>query len=234
MGGAFHQILSQLRKNKRVSQREVASDLYISQALLSHYENGIREPGLDFVNRACNYYGVTADFLLGRTEADLVESLWTGGDGALFDAKTLVSMLLALGQLERESLTDSVLRCYGAVTYRLLRHVARSDPDMAARLSVPETRVAALSDLELRLGEMQFLDSLEALSADRGPGVSKDPLLEQMEALLIALDGQLSQSAAPREPAVTPPFSTPAAMDAARPSRENQLRTQALYGAENI
>jgi len=68
MVGTFHQNLSQLRKSKRVSQRKVASDLYISQALLSHYENGIREPGLDFVNRACNYYGVTADFLLGRTE----------------------------------------------------------------------------------------------------------------------------------------------------------------------
>jgi len=68
MNGAFHQILSQLRKNQRVSQRQVAADLYISQALLSHYENGIREPGLDFVNRACNYYGVTADYLLGRTD----------------------------------------------------------------------------------------------------------------------------------------------------------------------
>ena len=34
---------------------------------LSHYENGAREPGLDFVCRACEYYGVTADYLLGRT-----------------------------------------------------------------------------------------------------------------------------------------------------------------------
>ena len=72
MVGAFHQILSGLRKGKRVSQRKVAADLYISQALLSHYENGIREPGLDFVNRACDYYGVTADYLLGRTEEGAV------------------------------------------------------------------------------------------------------------------------------------------------------------------
>ena len=67
MNGVFHQILSQLRKKQQVSQRQVAADLYISQALLSHYENGIREPGLDFVNRACNYYGVSADYLLGRS-----------------------------------------------------------------------------------------------------------------------------------------------------------------------
>ena len=49
------------------SQRAVAKDLGISQALLSHYENGIREPGLAFVIKACDYYNVSADFLLGRT-----------------------------------------------------------------------------------------------------------------------------------------------------------------------
>ena len=59
--------LSRLRREKGVSQRKAASDLHISQALLSHYENGAREPGLAFVCRACDYYGVTADFLLGRT-----------------------------------------------------------------------------------------------------------------------------------------------------------------------
>ena len=59
--------LSRLRREKGVSQRKAASDLNISQALLSHYENGAREPGLAFVCRACDYYGVTADFLLGRT-----------------------------------------------------------------------------------------------------------------------------------------------------------------------
>ncbi len=59
--------LSRLRREKGVSQRKAAADLLISQALLSHYENGAREPGLAFVCRACDYYGVTADFLLGRT-----------------------------------------------------------------------------------------------------------------------------------------------------------------------
>lgn len=59
--------LSRLRREKGVSQRRAAAELQISQALLSHYENGAREPGLAFVCRACDYYGVTADYLLGRT-----------------------------------------------------------------------------------------------------------------------------------------------------------------------
>ena len=59
--------MSALRKKRGLSQRKVATDLQISQALLSHYENGIREPGLSFVVKACDYYNVSADFLLGRT-----------------------------------------------------------------------------------------------------------------------------------------------------------------------
>jgi transcriptional regulator with XRE-family HTH domain len=57
-----------LRRARGLSQRAAAADLHISQALLSHYENGTREPGLDFVCRACRYYGVSADYLLGMTE----------------------------------------------------------------------------------------------------------------------------------------------------------------------
>ena len=63
----FSRTLSLLRREKNVSQRVAAADLGISQALLSHYENGAREPGLAFVTRACDYYHVSADFLLGRS-----------------------------------------------------------------------------------------------------------------------------------------------------------------------
>ena len=62
----FAAAMAALRRERGLSQRKVAADLGISQAQLSHYENGAREPGLNFVCRACDYYGVTADYLLGR------------------------------------------------------------------------------------------------------------------------------------------------------------------------
>ena len=68
MTRGFSETMSELRRKKGASQRTAAADLGISQALLSHYENGAREPGLDFVSRACEYYGVSADYLLGRTD----------------------------------------------------------------------------------------------------------------------------------------------------------------------
>ena len=64
----FSRTLSLLRQETGISQRKAAKELGISQALLSHYENGAREPGLDFVRRACAYYGVSADYLLGLSD----------------------------------------------------------------------------------------------------------------------------------------------------------------------
>ena len=67
MNADFSRTLALLRQEKEISQRKAAADLGISQALLSHYENGVREPGLAFVKKACDYYHVSADYLLGRT-----------------------------------------------------------------------------------------------------------------------------------------------------------------------
>lgn len=64
----FSVVLSQLRKERGISQKKAATDLGISQALLSHYEKGIRECGLDFVIKCSEYYGVTTDYLLGISE----------------------------------------------------------------------------------------------------------------------------------------------------------------------
>lgn len=80
MNENFSRVLGLLRQEKGVSQRKAAAELGISQALLSHYENGVREPGLAFVARACDYYHVSADYLLGRT---------LSRDGAIIEAEEL-------------------------------------------------------------------------------------------------------------------------------------------------
>ncbi|MCL2634348.1 MAG: helix-turn-helix domain-containing protein [Oscillospiraceae bacterium] len=67
MNNDFPRILSLLRKERKLSQKQVAHDLSVAQALLSHYENGKRECGLDFLIRAADYYSVSTDYLLGRS-----------------------------------------------------------------------------------------------------------------------------------------------------------------------
>ena len=54
----FNRIIKLLRKERGITQKQAAEDLGVSQALLSHYEKGIRECGLDFVVRVADYYNV--------------------------------------------------------------------------------------------------------------------------------------------------------------------------------
>ena len=65
----YSERLVELRTEKGISQKAAAADLGISQALLSHYEKGIREFNMDFLCRVADYYGVTADYVLGRTQS---------------------------------------------------------------------------------------------------------------------------------------------------------------------
>ena len=53
MATDFSRTLSLLRQEKGITQRKAAGKMGISQALLSHYEHGIREPGLALVVTAC-------------------------------------------------------------------------------------------------------------------------------------------------------------------------------------
>ena len=65
MNADFPRLITLLRKEKGISQKQAAGELGISQALLSHYEKGIRECGLDFLVRCSKFYDVSTDYLLG-------------------------------------------------------------------------------------------------------------------------------------------------------------------------
>ena len=67
MNTDFPRILTLLRKERHISQKEAAEALGVAQALLSHYEKGKRECGLDFLVKAADYYNVSTDYLLGRS-----------------------------------------------------------------------------------------------------------------------------------------------------------------------
>ncbi len=73
--------LVSLRKEKNLSQKEAAAALEVSQALLSHYEKGIRECGLDFLCRASAFYDVSTDYLLGITDTKMMsDALFVEGE----------------------------------------------------------------------------------------------------------------------------------------------------------
>lgn len=136
MTSDFSRTLALLRREKKISQRTAAGDLGVSQALLSHYENGLREPGLSFVVRAADYYGVSCDYLLGRSMAR---------DGSAVPAERMdvqvhtgweknqvvraVSLLMDLTeQTGSKQLPHEVEAYLSVVIYKVYRYLYMADP----------------------------------------------------------------------------------------------------------
>lgn len=90
MKSEFSRVITLLRKEKNISQKQAAAELGISQALLSHYENGIRECGLGFLVKCADFYGVSCDYLLGRSaDRDAPPFRWTRSPSRIWAARKM-------------------------------------------------------------------------------------------------------------------------------------------------
>lgn len=57
-----------LRNKKNKSQTEMAEILNVSRQAYNFYENGVREPKLDMIIKMADFFDVSVDYLLGRTD----------------------------------------------------------------------------------------------------------------------------------------------------------------------
>lgn len=60
--------LKELRIEKGKTQKEMAKDLGTTDVSIGRYEAGTREPKTDILNALADYFDVTTDYLLGRTD----------------------------------------------------------------------------------------------------------------------------------------------------------------------
>lgn len=60
--------LAELRKSKNISQKDFAKYLNISQGNLCEWEKGRIEPSIDFMKKIADYFDVSIDYLVGRTD----------------------------------------------------------------------------------------------------------------------------------------------------------------------
>ena len=61
--------LKEIRKNKHLTQKEVAEHLLCSPTVYSRYETGMRQPPVDVLIKLSDLYGVTVDYLIGKESA---------------------------------------------------------------------------------------------------------------------------------------------------------------------
>lgn len=103
MSAEFSSKLLLLRQNAGLSQKQAAADLGISQALLSHYEKGIRECHLDFAVKAAEYYNVSTDYMLGASSAKKTDALTDGAELQTDRKPSVLTTLRAIIKLSEEA-----------------------------------------------------------------------------------------------------------------------------------
>lgn len=199
MNADFARSLALLRQERGISQRQAASALGVSQALLSHYENGIREPGLNFVVKACDYYNVSADFLLGRTlsrdgttilDAESLYDISSEKDNVLQGSvmATLGKKLIVnstgvlfdlLGKLGNKRAIKAAINYLSTGIYTLFRHLHQVSPDgNESFYSVPRCNfMTGLPRADLLLTETEYVEAICSEEKDgQFPPMSHDEM----------------------------------------------------------
>ncbi|PFI53283.1 transcriptional regulator [Bacillus cereus] len=62
----FGNIIRDLRKQKGITQKELAQSLQLSESTIGMYERNERQPDYNTLIRIADYFKVSTDFLLGR------------------------------------------------------------------------------------------------------------------------------------------------------------------------
>lgn len=100
--------LQLLRKQKNVSQLEVANYIGLTVGAYQNYENGRREANYETLTKLSIFFGVTTDYLLGLEEKkDPIEAI-----ASMFKlsnaSKALLAAYLYMDESDRASLFDAV------------------------------------------------------------------------------------------------------------------------------
>ena len=64
----FQKCLKQLRESKNLTQKNLAEILNLTQSTIAYYESGKKQPYLNMLEKLSDYFNVSVDYLLGRTD----------------------------------------------------------------------------------------------------------------------------------------------------------------------
>ncbi len=108
------EILAELRKDKHLLQKDLADFLSISIGTVSNYETGAHEPDFETLCKLADFFQVSTDYLLGRTDLPYdVKKL----SEPIRDGITISDITHTLLNMSRENL-DSVLEYMELLTFK--------------------------------------------------------------------------------------------------------------------
>ena len=96
-------IIAKLRKERNMVQKELALYLNISVSTISNYENGVHFPDQTTLCKLAEFFNVSADYLLGRTEFRFDAGKWGEKMTEDYTLTDLANTVLELDERERDS-----------------------------------------------------------------------------------------------------------------------------------
>ena len=109
----FHEKLQELRKNRGLTQEELAEVLYVSRTAISKWESGRGYPSIDSLKEISNYFSVTIDDLLSGEKLISIAEKENKANirsmcGLLFGIVDLASFILVILPLYPNTVADFV------------------------------------------------------------------------------------------------------------------------------
>lgn len=86
--------LSQLRKNKKITQLELAEMFNYSDKAISKWEHGDTLPSIETLYELCNFYGVTLDYLTHKGDESSKKEFIKRNDKTEYKHKIIITSLL--------------------------------------------------------------------------------------------------------------------------------------------
>ena len=105
--------LKELRESRKLTKKQVADAINVSERAYITYEYGQRDISTDTLQKLADFYGVTTDYLLGRepdTSADAVITAAAQQYGLTSQQKGLLAAYLYMNDTDRENLLGIVKR----------------------------------------------------------------------------------------------------------------------------
>lgn len=106
----FQNRLKKLRKDKGFTQKQLAEALNTTVSAISHYERGTREPSLDMLVQMTKILGVSVDYLVGSTDANILPQVMNKTYCKRVSTGAFLQRALQLDTVRREAL-EYFLKC---------------------------------------------------------------------------------------------------------------------------
>lgn len=107
----FGNVLRMLRQRNKLTQKQLASVLDVSESRIGMYERGHREPDFEMLETIADYFNVDMDFLTGRSEIERQYTFEPGKHAPsewelTYNEQTLIRNYRDLNQEGKEKLLD--------------------------------------------------------------------------------------------------------------------------------